>query len=147
MDCYYDKDESDVFEFAIDDVLNEINYFNFNKGQKDRFKIYVRSNEQNYPHVHVVFKGNKPDCCVMLDRNKYFKHDDNISELDKEERELFNALINTKPPKLKGLSVYDRMCQEWNIKNPDFKMEIPENPPVYTQMTDSIVDKKNAMRK
>ena len=73
----HDKFDGSIMLEINFDALNEsspILTANFQK-KIGNCNIFVYSNEGDYvPHFHVVSKSTNFDCCIQINRAKYFKH-------------------------------------------------------------------------
>ena len=101
--------------------------------------LHVYANEGTKPHFHLICKEAKFHCCIRLDCNYYFPHQNYRGTLNSRQRKELNDFLDT-IKYFKDLditaSIWKAMSIYWNLNKAKEAKEVNiDNKPDYSTMT------------
>lgn len=92
---------------------------------KNRYNVYVYSNEGYIPHFHIE-RGKEFECCIEFEFPEYFDHNGKINgTLNSKYCSALNIWLNERPNGT--INNWQRLVNEWNRNNRDPKKIIQQN--------------------
>lgn len=139
--------ESNARDLVCDDLLDKL----FNKKMKplcemahvgyikNKFEVYVHSNEGMIPHFHVwdtSTSGNEFHTCIYFKEAKYFEHHGKTSRFNAKDRKDLIEFLKSKPTKPRGPfeDYWHLLVFMWSVSNPDNELDLNLQMPDYSQL-------------
>ena len=145
----FDKENIDILQvgtLVLSDILNEASLkkkLNFG-GQLGECTVYVRSNEEQIPHVHVKSKNGNFETCVCLNINKQFvhkSHKDKFSNNDqRKEFDKFMGQKSKEDPSKTNWQLSGLLWNATNVDRPQVNWQTGKKPNYSIMNDEAIID-------
>lgn len=102
-------------------------------GRVGNYTIWIYSGEDPTAHFHFIERQTRAEGCVCLLENRYFSHGRKQAELNAKERKLLIKFLCRPLTQAKG-TVYNYLCETWNMNNPVHPLPPRAKMPDYTEI-------------